>query len=87
MTGNNSTENVPFRPIISNIGTSSYGLAQHLAKLPLLNQSEFTVKHARAFMKEFKNMLPPDNYKLITFDATSLFTNVPLDYTTDIILK
>ena len=86
MIGNNSTENVPFLPIIPNIGTSSYDLLTS-RKLPLLSQSEFTVKHARAFMKESKNMLPPDNYKLISFDATSLFTNAPLDYTTDIILK
>ena len=32
-------------------------------------------------------MLPPDDYKLISFDVTSLFTNVPLDYTINIILK
>ena len=32
-------------------------------------------------------MLPPDDYKLISFDVTSLFTNVPLNYTISIILK
>ena len=32
-------------------------------------------------------MLPPDDYKLISFDVTPLFTNVPLDHTTSIILK
>ena len=32
-------------------------------------------------------MLPPDNYKLMLFDVTSLSTNVPLDYATDINLK
>ena len=32
-------------------------------------------------------MLPPDDYKPISFDVTSLFTNVPLDYTISIILK
>ena len=32
-------------------------------------------------------MLPPHDYKLISFDVTSLFTNVPLDYTINIILK
>ena len=29
----------------------------------------------------------PSNFKLISFDGTSLFTNVPLDFTTDVILK
>ena len=32
-------------------------------------------------------MLPPDIYKLISFDVKPLFSNVPLDYTIDIILK
>ena len=29
----------------------------------------------------------PNNFKLKTFDVTSLFTNVPLDSTIDVILK
>ena len=45
------------------------------------------MKITKAFIEEFKNMLPPDNYKLISFDVTSLFTNVLLDYTVSIILK
>ena len=32
-------------------------------------------------------MLPPDNYKLMLFDVTSLSLNVPLDYAFDINLK
>ena len=45
------------------------------------------MKNTKAFIQEFKNMLPPDDYKLILFDVTSLCTNVPLDYTISIILK
>ena len=29
----------------------------------------------------------PSSYKMISFDVSSLFTMVPLDYTTDIILE
>ena len=29
----------------------------------------------------------PNNFKLISFDVNSLFTNVPLDFTIDAILK
>ena len=32
-------------------------------------------------------MLPSDYYKLVSFDMTSLFTNVPIDNTISIILK
>ena len=49
--------------------------------------AEFTVKNAKAFIQEFENMLSPDDYKLISFYVTSLFTNVPLDYTISMILK
>ena len=88
MTENDSIENLPLRPIISNIGTESYHLAKHLRKLLLpLSHSEFTVENTKTFIQEFKNMLPPDEYKLISFGVTSLFTNVTLDCTISIILK
>ena len=45
------------------------------------------MKNRKAFIQEFKNILLPDDYKLILFDVTSLCTNVPLDYTISIILK
>ena len=88
MAKNDSIDNPPLRPIISNIGTASYYLAKHLTKLlSPLSHSEFTVKNTKAFIQEFKNMLPPDDYKLISFDVTLLFTNVPLDQKISIILK
>ena len=63
-------------------------LAKHLAKLlSPLSHSEITVKNTKAFIQEFKNILPPDDYKLISFDVTLLWTNIPLDYTISIILK
>ena len=88
MAKNDNIDNLPLRPINSNIGTASYHLAKHLTKLlSPLSHLEFTVKNTKAFIQEFKNMLPPDDCKLISFDVTSLFTNVPLDHTISIILK
>ena len=43
------------------------------------------MKNTKAFIQE--HMLPPDIYKLISFDVKSVFSNVPLDYIIDIILK
>ena len=34
-----------------------------------------------------KQQVAPSSYKLVSFDVKSLFTNVPLDKTIDIILK
>ena len=55
MAENDNIDNLPLRPIISNIGTTFYHLAKHLAKLlsPLCH-SEFTVKNTKALYKNLK---------------------------------
>ena len=81
-------DNLPIRPIVSNIGTASYQLAKYLAQLLRpLSISSYTVSNSKEFISCFKNEIQPINYKLISFDVVSLFTNVPLDFTIDLILK
>ena len=76
------------RPIISNINTASYQLQKYLAKLlSPLSMSEYTVKSTSDFITQIKGQNIPNSFKLIFFDVTSLFTNVPLDFTIDVILK
>ena len=48
--------------------------------------SEYTVKRTNDFITHIKGHIP-NNFKLICFDVTSLFTKVPLDFTIDVILK
>ena len=51
MAGNGNIDNLPLQAIISNIGTASYHLVKHLAKLlSPLSHSEFPVKNAIAFL-------------------------------------
>ena len=85
---NEVVDKLPIRPIISNIGTSTYQLAKYLAKLlsPLVN-SEYTVTSTRDFIEKIKNVKVPDGHQLIPCDVKSLFTNVPLQKTIGIILK
>ena len=53
-----------------------------------LSRSEYTVKSTKQFIQDFKRLhVPGDNYKLELFDVSSLFTNLPLDYTIDVILR
>ena len=81
-------DELPIRPIISNINTASYQLAEYLAKLlSPLSTSEYTVKSNSDFITHIKGQNIPNNFKPIPFDVTSLFTNVPLDFTVDVILK
>ena len=86
---NNDTavDELPIQPINSNINTVSYQLAKYLAKLlSPLSTSEYTVKGTVEFITSIKGQNTLNNFKLISFDVTSLLTNVPLDFTIDIIL-
>ena len=83
-----AVDELPIRPIISNINTASYQLEKYLAKLlSPLSTSEYTVKSTSNFITHIKGQNIPNHFKLISFDVTSLFTDVPLDFTIDIILK
>ena len=81
-------DKLPVRPIISNIGTATYRLAKHLAKLLLpLSTSEYTVKSAKDFIDKIRTIKVPKEYHMVSFEVKSLFTNVPLEYTIDLMLK
>ena len=84
---NEGVEKLPIRPIISNINTASYKLAKYLAKLlrPLAS-SDYTVSSSKDFIDKWKNQRKLRGMKMISFDVTSLFTNVPLDTTIEILL-
>ena len=86
---NDSTvDDLPVRPIIPNINTASYQFAKYLAQLlSPLSTSEYTVKSTSDFITHIKGQNIPNNFKLMSFDVTSLFTNVPLDFTIDVIIK
>ena len=73
-------DNVPIRPIISNINTSTYHISKYLAKLlALLRESQNSIKSTKDSMTIVKNKKVPNGYKMVSFDRKSLFTNVPLD--------
>ena len=83
-----TVDQLPLRPIISNIGTASYQLAKHLAKLLLpLSKNQCTINSTKSFMSFIKHRKVPDGHKMVSFDVVSLFTNVPLDAAIEIILK
>ena len=85
---NGFIDNLALRPIISNIGTANYQLVQYLAKLlSPLAQSNYTINSTKDLMIKIKNEKTPENYEMVSFDITSLFTSVPLEHIIDIIIK
>ena len=85
---NGTVEDLPLRPIISNIGTATYKLAKYLAQiLKLLGQSQYTIKSSKSFMKTLKKQKIPPVYQIVSFGVVSLFSNVPLEETINIIKR
>ena len=49
--------------------------------------SKYTVSSTEEFITKLRGITPPDGYEMISFDVVSLFTNVPLEKTIDIIIN
>ena len=69
----------PLRPIVSAIGTPQYQLAKFLNSYiqPLVNL-DLSVTSSHDFVQRLQQFQFPPQYKLLSLDVTSLFTNVPL---------
>ncbi|XP_066930298.1 uncharacterized protein [Clytia hemisphaerica] len=80
-----------FRPIVDTTGTPHYGIGKYLSSLlNPLTQNEFTLKDsfdASSRINQIPKELFDEGFKYVSFDVVSLFTNVPLKKTIDIILK
>ena len=76
------------RPILSASGTYNYALAKWLdSKLKPLSWNEHTVTDVFEFTNEIREMEIPLGEILVSYDVCSLFTNVPLDETNDILVN
>ena len=77
----------PLRPIVSSIGTFNYNLAKFLVPIiSPLTYNEYTIDNSSKFVNDVIGKDLPHNYTMASFDVESLFTNVPLEETTNIII-
>ena len=79
-----------FRPFVDTTSSCYYNVGAYLTELPNpLTQNEFVIKDCFDAANKIR-LIPPEvfdeGYVLVSFDAASLFTNVPLKRTIDIIL-
>ena len=79
-------DGVPLRPIISQIGSFTYDLAQFLVIIlsPLM-KNEYSVKDSVTFVNELSSV--QNAPYMSSFDVVSLFTNIPLQEIVDICLN
>ena len=75
---NDTINELPLKPIVSNIGTATYHLSKYLAELSSpLSESEYTIKNTKHFVEIINKEHIPNDHLLVSFDVKSLFTNVP----------
>ena len=81
----------PLRPIIDMTGNAYQPVAKFLSRLlNPLTHNEFSLKDSFDAVNRIQNIpdnLFTDGYRFISFDVKSLFTNIPLDKTVQIVLK
>ena len=75
-------------PIISSSGTATYKTVKYLKTLlTALTKSQYNILNTNDFIQKIKSEKIPEWFKIISFDVKSLFTNMPLDRTIEIILS
>lgn len=81
-------QNVPLRPVVSMIQTPEYHLAKFLDSIikPYI-PDKYLLRSTEEFIEKLKQ-IPCNNSKtVVSFDVVSLYTNVPLTETIDIIIE
>ena len=82
-----TTDNLKLRPIISTCGTYFYETAKTLAKyLAPLADNQHTIKNTLDFAEKLKDRTINEDEIVVSYDVTSLFTEIPLDETVNHIL-
>ena len=80
-------ENTPLRPIVSSIGSVSYGVSKELARIikPLVGSTEHHVNNSKEFIEEIKKMKLEEGECITSYDVSALFTSIPIPSALDII--
>ena len=73
-------KNIPLKPIVSSIGSVSYGVAKELARIikPLMGCSQHHVNNSKQFADEMKEIKLEEGECITSYDVTALFTSIPV---------
>ena len=80
--------NIPLRPIVSTYKTHNYNLGKFVAPLiSHLANNEHTIQNSYQFSNEISKLDNSAGHHMCSFDIESLYTNIPVSETIDIILN
>ena len=81
-------DGIPLLPTLASTGSFNYQSAVRLNKILMpLREHDSNIKDTFDFQEKLSNMVNLSSKILASFDAKSLFTNIPVDFTMQIILK
>ena len=71
-------KDVSLRPIVSNIGSVTYGVAKELSRIlkPLVGKSIYHINNSKEFAEEIRNTRLEEGECITSFDVTALFTSI-----------
>ena len=71
---------MPLRPIVSTIGSATYGIARFINEVlsQYIRNSETYIENTKYFLEEIKDIEIGEDEVMVSFDVKSLFTNVQL---------
>jgi len=76
----------PLRPVVSMLNTAEYHLAKYLDRVIKPNlPSRFMLNSTKAFIDRIKEFIFGPDSIIVSFDVVSLFTNIPLKETLDLV--
>ena len=80
-------KNIPLWPIVSSIGSLTYGVPKELARLikSLVGSTEHHVDNSKEFIEEIKKIKLEEGECITSYDVSALFTSVPVPSALDII--
>ena len=82
-------EDVPLRPIVSSIGSVTYGVANELSRIlkPLVGNSIHHVNNSKEFAEEIRNIKLERGECITLFNVTALCTSIPVAGAIEVIKK
>ena len=80
--------NVPLRPVVPTVGTPEYKLAKYLDNLikPHIPDT-YLLRSTENFIERLKECPCNNKNTMVSFDVVSLFTNVPLKETVELVIE
>ena len=77
-----------FKSIIDQTGTMTYNAAKVISEyLRTLCENKYAINDTLSFADMIKHLPPLQNNEHVSYDVVLLFTNIPLDETTDYIIE